>query len=161
MVNQNFLNILYMVLTLLCPPALIYLMFSITQIVIDTFQHKYNLAMMKLWVSFVITILMQFLCKSGLGIISWLLVFLPFILMSLIVGILLAVFGLDPRTGKLILDEKDKTPSPSSISSKHHLFNDNSEGELEDNMVYNIKIMRKGRKCRGLCKNSKGEDIWQ
>ena len=49
----------YMVLTTLCAPALIYLMFSVTQIVIDTFQHKYNLAIMKLWVSFVITILMQ------------------------------------------------------------------------------------------------------
>ena len=160
MVKQNFLNIYYMVLTTLCAPALIYLMFSMTQIVIDTFQHKYNLAIMKLWVSFVITVLMQFLCNSGLGIISWLLVFLPFMLMSLIVGILLAVFGLDPRTGKLILDEKEE-PKASSISSKHHLFNDESESELEDNMVYNIRIMRKGKKCRGLCKNSKGEDIWQ
>ena len=150
-----------MVLAKLCAPALIYLMFSVTQIVIDTFQHKYNLAIMKLWVSFVITILMQYLCKSGLGIISWLLVFLPFILMSLIVGILLAVFGLDPRSGKLILDEKNDDPKGSSISSKHHLFDDDYDRELEDNMVYNIKIMRKAKKCRGLCKNSKGEDIWQ
>ena len=100
-----------MVLAKLCAPALIYLMFSVTQIVIDTFQHKYNLAIMKLWVSFVITILMQYLCKSGLGIISWLLVFLPFILMSLIVGILLAVFGLEPSSGKLLLDENLLSPS--------------------------------------------------
>lgn len=157
MANQNFLDILYMVLTSLCAPALIYLMFSVTQIVIDTFQHKYNLAIMKLWVSFVITILMQFLCNSGLGIISWLLVFLPFMLMSLIVGILLAVFGLDPRTGRLILNEKEPEPEVNSISTQHHLFNEN---EIEDNMVYNIRIMKRGRKCKGLCKNSEGEAIY-
>ena len=31
----------------LCPPALIYLVFSITQILIDTFHGLYNTALMK------------------------------------------------------------------------------------------------------------------
>tara|TARA_Y100000816_G_C26108168_1_gene589811 strand:- start:9228 stop:9881 length:654 start_codon:yes stop_codon:yes gene_type:complete len=93
----------------LCPPALIYLVFSFTQIVIDTIKGYYNMATMKLWVAFVFTILLNYLCQSGLGIISWIIVFIPFILMTIIVGILLVVFGLDPRTGKLRPKEKSKT----------------------------------------------------
>ena len=98
-----------MVLNDLCPPALIYLIFSFTQIVIDTLKGYYNMATMKLWVAFVFTILLNYLCQSGLGIISWIIVFVPFILMTVIVGILLVVFGLDPRTGKLRPKEKSRT----------------------------------------------------
>ena len=90
-----------MVLSTICPPALIYLIFSLTQIVIDTIQGLYNTALIKVWVALIFTILLNYLCQQGLGIISWLIVFIPFILMTLIVGILLLMFGLDPTTGKL------------------------------------------------------------
>ena len=85
----------------LCAPALIYLAFSLTQIVIDTFKGLYNTAFFKFIVMIIITILLNALCTSGMGIISWIIVFIPFILMSVIVTILLYVFGLDPATGKL------------------------------------------------------------
>ena len=50
------------------------------------------------------------MCQSGLGIVSWIIVFIPFILMTVIVAMLLMLFGLDPRTGKLKIykTEKDK-----------------------------------------------------
>jgi len=85
----------------LCAPALIYLAFSLTQVVIDTFQGMYNTAIMKIIVATIITILLNALCESGMGIVSWILVFIPFIFMSVIVAILLYTFGLDPATGKL------------------------------------------------------------
>jgi hypothetical protein len=85
----------------LCPPALIYIAFSITQIIVDTFKGLYNTAIMKLVVSVIITLLLNTLCTTGMGIISWLIVFIPFIFMTVIVGILLYTFGLDPETGKL------------------------------------------------------------
>ena len=72
----------------LCPPALIYLIFSTTQIVIDTIKGFYNTAFLKIWVTFAFTILLNFLCKKGLGIVSWIIVFIPFILMTLIISIL-------------------------------------------------------------------------
>ena len=78
-----------MVLQDICTPALIYLIFSITQIVIDTVHGKYNMAFIKLWVSLIFTILLNFLCTSGLGIVSWLIVFIPFMLMTVIVSLLL------------------------------------------------------------------------
>ena len=85
----------------LCPPALIYLCFSLTQIIIDTFKGMYNAAFFKFWIMIVFTLLLNTLCSRGLGIISWILVFVPFMLMSIITLILLTVFGLNPFTGKI------------------------------------------------------------
>ena len=83
----------------LCPPSLIYLIFSATQIVIDTFKGLYNTAFFKLIIAFMVTILLNALCQQGLGIISWIIVFVPFILMTVIVTMLLYVFGLDVARG--------------------------------------------------------------
>jgi hypothetical protein len=85
----------------ICAPALIYIAFSLTQVIIDTFKGLYNTAFFKFIVMIIITILLNALCQSGMGIISWIIVFIPFIFMSVIVAILLYVFGLDPATGKL------------------------------------------------------------
>ena len=107
MVTQNLqfqLKILIyyiMVLENLCPPALLYLGFSLTQIIIDIFKNMYNTAFFKIIITFIFTILLNVLCKQGLGIISWFIVFVPFIMMSIITTILLFVFGLSPETGKI------------------------------------------------------------
>jgi ABC-type sugar transport system permease subunit len=61
----------------------------------------YNTALMKVIVMIIITILLNALCQGGMGIISWIIVFIPFIFMSTIVFILLYSFGLDPATGKM------------------------------------------------------------
>lgn len=95
----------------LCPPALIYIIFSLTQIVIDTYNGLYNTAFLKLWVASIFTILLNYLCSVGLGIISWFMVFIPFILMTVIIAILLLVFGLNPTTGKSII-HTNNTPKP-------------------------------------------------
>ena len=85
----------------LCPPALIYIAFSLTQIVIDTFKGLYNTALFKFIVMIIITFLLNALCQTGMTIVSWIIVFIPFIFMSVIVAILLYVFGLDAATGTL------------------------------------------------------------
>jgi len=85
----------------ICTPALIYICFSMIQIFIDVYKQMYNTAFIKFWVMIVFTILLNILCSRGLGIISWFIVFIPFIFMTLIITILLFMFGLDPMTGKL------------------------------------------------------------
>jgi len=85
----------------LCPPALIYVVFSTTQIIIDTFKGLYNTAFMKFIVMFMCTLLLNALCENGMGIISWIIVFIPFILMTVIVSMLLYIFGLDIATGSI------------------------------------------------------------
>ena len=101
-----------MVLQEICPPALIYLVFSTTQVIIDTVKGTYNVALVKLWVTLIFTILLNFLCNRGLGIVSWIIVFIPFILMTVIVTLILVMFGLDPITGR-----KPKVIKP---HHKHH-----------------------------------------
>jgi len=85
----------------LCGPALIYVIFSLTQIIIDTFKGLYNTAFFKIIVMILITFLLNALCQQGLGIVSWFIVFIPFIFMTVIVAMLLYVFGLDAATGKI------------------------------------------------------------
>lgn len=96
----------------ICPPAIIYLAFSLTQIVIDTFKGLYNTAFFKFIVMVTITFLLNALCQGGMTIISWVLVFIPFIFMTVIVAILLYVFGLDAATGTL--NFKCDSPNPDS-----------------------------------------------
>jgi hypothetical protein len=83
----------------LCPPAIIYLIFSITQILIDTFKGLYNTAAVKVIVTIMVTLLLNILCEQGLSIVSWIIVFIPFILMTVIVSVVLYVFGLDAASG--------------------------------------------------------------
>ena len=85
----------------LCAPAIIYLIFSITQILIDSFKGLYNTAFMKVIVTVMVTLLLNILCEKGLSVVSWIIVFIPFILMTVIVSMLLYVFGLDAATGSL------------------------------------------------------------
>jgi len=85
----------------LCAPALLYVAFSITQIIIDIFKNMYNTAFFKFVVMTIFTIVLNILCKRGLGIISWFIVFVPFIMMTVITSILLFVFKLSPSSGKL------------------------------------------------------------
>jgi hypothetical protein len=43
---------------------------------------------------------LHLLCKSGLSIVSWIIVFIPFMLMTVIVTILLYYFGLNSTLGQ-------------------------------------------------------------
>lgn len=83
----------------LCPPALIYLAFSLIHITIDLFKGLYNTAFIKFIVMIFFTLLLNILCSTGLTIISWLLVFIPFIMLTVITSILLYIFGLSPNIG--------------------------------------------------------------
>ena len=85
----------------LCAPAIIYLIFSITQILIDIFKGLYNTAFIKVIVTVMVTLLLNILCEKGLSVVSWIIVFIPFILMTVIVSMLLYIFGLDTATGSL------------------------------------------------------------
>jgi len=95
--NKN----IYYIMFKLCPPAIIYLIFSATQILIDTFKGLYNTAFIKCIVMIMVTLLLNILCEQGLGIVSWVIVFIPFILMTVVVSMLLYIFGLDAATGSL------------------------------------------------------------
>tara|TARA_B100001093_G_scaffold294977_1_gene281336 strand:- start:127 stop:609 length:483 start_codon:yes stop_codon:yes gene_type:complete len=112
----------------ICPPALIYLIYSFIQIVVDTLNGLYNTAFIKLWVSIIFTALLNILCDSGLGIISWTIVFLPFILTALLTTILLIEFGLDPSSGKLYRKQQTNDDSnPEYVDAEYPKLQDPSK----------------------------------
>jgi len=77
------------------------------------------------------TIVLNILCDRGLGIISWFIVFIPFIMMTIITSLLLFVFGLSPSTGSL---KYNVTDYPSQRELSHH----NSSGYIGQNVVQTL-----------------------
>ncbi len=120
----------------LCAPAVIYMVFSLVQIIIDLFKGLYNQSFFKFCVMIVFTFLLNGLCAGGLGIVSWMLVFIPFILMSLITAILLFVFGLDPSTGKLTVNG-NSTSNSSSTSTTKYVYVDPRQRTVYEDEDYN------------------------
>ena len=95
-----------MVLENVCPPALLYLAFSVIQIIIDLYRGDSVQAMFKFIVMIIFTIVLNAICKAGMSIVSWFIVFIPFILMTYITTILFFVFGIN--TGKVSPRTRDK-----------------------------------------------------
>ena len=118
-----------MILKSLCPPALIYLIFTVTQIGIDVVKGYFNTALMKVWQTVIFTILLQFLCNAGLGIISWIIVFIPFMLMTVITIMLLTVFGLDPKSGKVKVYDQPPLISNEKQTHSHGYTHTHKPGE--------------------------------
>jgi len=100
----------------LCPPALIYLVFSLTHIIIDTFKGLYNTAFFKFIVMVMVTFLLNILCEGGLSVVSWIIVFIPFIFMTIIVTMLLYIFGLDAASGTINYKCKDTSGTTTSTN---------------------------------------------
>ena len=82
----------------------------------------------------VVGLLLNVLCQGGLSIISWIIVFVPFVLMTVIVAMLLYIFGLNATTGrtdntftlktipKVVKPEPEHVPCKSTPHPYHHGF---------------------------------------
>lgn len=81
----------------LCSPAIMYLGFSLIQIIIDISRRDINKAMIKFILMCVFSLILNILCRRGLTPISWLIVFIPFISMTIITSLALYVFGFSKR----------------------------------------------------------------
>ena len=132
-----------MIINNICSPAIIYLGFSLTQIIIDIYKMMYNTAFLKFIVSIVFTIILNILCERGLNIISWIIVFIPFMFMTVITSILLFMFGLDPFLGKLNYDIQNFDDENNLIIEQRNprdmQYIDNSDKILyDDNTINNI-----------------------
>lgn len=102
----------------------------------DTIKGRYSVAFVKVFVAFIFTILLNFLCVKGLGVISWIVVLIPFVLMTVIVTMLLLILGLDPVTG----EKRDvTTPVVAPTRSRHYSSKCNT-------------FCGEGRKCSTSCK---------
>lgn len=117
----------------LCPPVILYIAFSITQIIIDTFKGMYNTAFFKFIVMIIFSVVLNILCDQGLGVISWFIVFVPFIMMTIITTMLLFVFGLSPATGDL--DYTIDYPQSTTPSTKTVVVTNTSGTNVSDGNI--------------------------
>lgn len=116
-----------------CAPALLYIAFSLTHIIIDVFKQLYNTALVKFIVMIIFTFLLNILCQRGLTVISWFIVFIPFITMTIITTLLLITFGLSPFSGKIDTSTSNSRPSGNSrqISGNSRPISGNSRPQKQ------------------------------
>jgi hypothetical protein len=97
----------------LCMPALMYLVFMVMHITFDMYNKLYNMVIVKIIMTTIGTLLLNILCENNMSIVSWIIVFIPFVMMTIIAIYILFMLGLNPATGKKIT--KDTPNSPPSI----------------------------------------------
>ena len=106
----------------LCAPALIYLCFSIIQIVLDMFKELYQDALFKLVTLIIITLLLNILCEQNLIVIAWIIVFVPFILMTEMIIMLAYIFGVNVYNGSIDYKNEEEDTTTSSIDSITYVY---------------------------------------
>jgi len=79
-------------LTNLCIPAILNIMFSLTYIIIDTLRNNYSNAIIKFFVMIIYTLFFDVLCKKGFSTIVWFIVFIPIIMDTIISIFILFIF---------------------------------------------------------------------
>ena len=77
----------------LCMPALIYLIYFVSHVLIDVYRAQYYLATIELIIGVMVTFVLNLLCTNELGAVSWLIVSIPFLLMTVASAMLLMAFN--------------------------------------------------------------------
>ena len=95
-----------MILNYLCPPALIYVVFFLIQIIIEISRNEYKQALTQTIICIIFTCILQLFCNAELSIVSWILVFIPIIMYTYMVLLIFMVFRLNPEGAKKYLVSK-------------------------------------------------------
>ena len=128
-----------MLIDKLCMPAILYIGFTLIHIVIDIFQQLYNTALLKFILMIIFTTMLDLLCKSGLTLLSWIIVFLPFILLTAITAMLLLSLGLSPEKG--FIRYKIKTGDEENPDKQDSENSDSAEKDvLDEELTTNVEI---------------------
>ena len=92
----------------LCPPALLYLIYSVVHIGLDVSQGLFVTALIKLVMGVAGVVVLDTLCGIELGVVSWAIIATPFIMMALATSISLGM-GID-RMAATMIKEKFQGP---------------------------------------------------
>uniref|UniRef100_A0A6C0CHM5 Uncharacterized protein n=1 Tax=viral metagenome TaxID=1070528 RepID=A0A6C0CHM5_9ZZZZ len=86
---------------LLCPPALLYLLYIVVHIGLDLSFGMWATAVMKVIMGLAGVIILDALCSVDLGVVSWAIVATPFIMVALATSISLGL-GIDRQAAKIV-----------------------------------------------------------
>lgn len=104
-----------MILNYLCPPALLYAVFTLIYLILELSNEKYHEAFVKAIIGIIFICILQAFCTMNLGIISWILVMIPIIFYTYVTLLFFFVFGLDPKDSKTVsktCSKPEPTPAP-------------------------------------------------
>ena len=96
----------------ICPPALLYLGFSLIQITVDLFQGQYETSLLKFVIMFIFTAIFNILCLNGYTKFVWIIVIFPIIMLTYISSVLFYVFGIQPGKSDVRVNKKTEQSSP-------------------------------------------------
>ena len=107
----------------LCGPAIIYIGFSLINIIFDLISKNYKASLFQFIIMIILALMINMLCNIGLNIIAWFLVFIPIIQMTFISILLVQTFG-------------------SNINNVGDKFKieDNSANQISDNSETNVPL---------------------
>lgn len=147
-----------MITSYLCGPAILYIGFSLIQIIIDIYKEIYNAAFIKFIAMLVMSLIINILCDMGLTVLAWFFVFIPIIMMTIVSTLLLQTFGTSPDTNYMsskvvdasnnyyidgnILNSKRKneTLQSSSIEDSNRIDRDKERNKFYDDIekIYDL-----------------------
>jgi len=117
----------------ICTPALIYLIFALSQIIIDTYKRAYNIAFVKFIQMVVFTLMLNLLCARNLTWVSWLIIAVPFLFMGFMTILLLYVLKLDNRSSEVIEEDEKGEDNEETIDDDDENINETTNN---GNVVY-------------------------
>jgi hypothetical protein len=121
----------------ICPPALIYLVFTLTQVIIDIYKKYYNVAITKSIQMVIFTLLLNILCQRGMSYLSWIIVLIPFIFMSFMTGLILYIFNLNDQESNVVDDadckdyDYDNSCQNGDCDDELHKCNNNKDSDSD------------------------------
>jgi hypothetical protein len=118
----------------ICMPALMYLIFMVMHISFDVYYGFYNMVLIKIGIATIGTLLLNVLCENNMSIISWLIVSVPFVMMTVVAVYILFMLGLNPATGKSKVTTNDPPNSPPSIYANPVAVNTSYYGTLANSV---------------------------
>jgi len=103
-------------LEFLCPPALLYVLYTTIHVGLDISLGMYTTALIKAGMGVAGAVILDALCSVDLGIVSWAIVAMPFIMVALASSISLGL-GIDRLTSHVV-KETFKSKSKEDFESK-------------------------------------------
>lgn len=88
----------------LCPPALLYLLYSVIHVGLDLSQAMFLTAAVKLIMGLAGVFVLDALCSVELGVVSWVIISTPFIMMALATSISIGL-GMDRMAASYITEK--------------------------------------------------------
>ena len=75
------------------------------------------MAFVKIWIGIIVTLLLNIMCENNMSFFAWLIISIPFVLMTIIAVFVLYSLGLNPATGKVKTNTNTISTSSTSNTS--------------------------------------------